>query len=91
MIGYAFLGTCWLNWKTEGGLQRQAVTYATRLGILLLAVVGAVSLATLSLKASHLDRWRAWPVCSPPRRRRWRYRSLSRRKDAQPSSGRAGQ
>src|SRR3546814_14302010 len=49
LIGYALLGACWLNWKTEAGLQRQAVTYAGRLGIALLLLFGAVRLATLSL------------------------------------------
>jgi cytochrome bd ubiquinol oxidase subunit II len=61
LIGYALLGACWLNWKTENGLQRQAVTYAGRLGIALLVVIGAISLATLTLEAQYYTRWIAFP------------------------------
>lgn len=61
LIGYAFLGACWLNWKTEGALQRQAVTYAGRLGIGLLLVVALVSMATLGLEAQYYRRWLSFP------------------------------
>ncbi len=92
MVGYTLLGACWLNWKTEGGLQRQAVTYAGRLGIAMLIVIGAVSLATLTLKASYQTRWLAWPGVLATAQiplatlivTALFYRSLTRRKDAQP-------
>jgi cytochrome bd ubiquinol oxidase subunit II len=92
MVGYALLGACWLNWKTEGGLQRQAVTYAGRLGIVMLVVIGAVSLATLTLEGSYQSRWLAWPGVLATAQvplatiivTALFYRSLSQRKDAQP-------
>ena len=61
LVGYALLGACWLNWKTEDALQRQAVTYAGRLGILLLVMIGAISLATLTLEAQYHQRWLNYP------------------------------
>lgn len=61
VLGYALLGACWLNWKTEGALQRQVVGLAWRLGIALLAAIGAVSLATLGLGAGYQARWLAMP------------------------------
>jgi cytochrome d ubiquinol oxidase subunit II len=92
MTGYALLGACWLNWKTEGALQRQVVTYAGRLGIALLAVIGAVSLATLTLEARYQTRWLSWPgvlaTALVPLATlivtALLYRSLSRRRDAHP-------
>jgi cytochrome d ubiquinol oxidase subunit II len=92
MVGYALLGACWLNWKTEGGLQRQAVTYAGRLGIALLIVIGVVSLATLTLDAGYQSRWLAWPGILATAQvplatlivTALFYRSLSRRREVQP-------
>lgn len=92
MVGYALLGACWLNWKTEGGLQRQVVTYAGRLGIALLILICAVSLATLTLEASYQSRWLAWPGVLATAQvplatvivTALFYRSLSQRKHAQP-------
>jgi len=61
MVGYALLGACWINWKTEHALQRQAVTYAGRLGVALLLMIGAISLATLTLEAQYSQRWLSFP------------------------------
>jgi len=61
VIGYSLLGACWLNWKTDGALQDKAVRYAGRLGTALLAAIGAVSLATLTLDAQYYHRWLAYP------------------------------
>jgi len=61
LVGYALLGACWLNWKTEGDLQRQAVNYAGRLGIALLVMIGIISLATLTLDAQYHLRWLSYP------------------------------
>ncbi len=92
MVGYALLGSCWLNAKTEGALQQQAVTYAKRLGVALLAVIVAVSLATLSLEPSYHDRWLDWPGIVATAQVPLAtlivtvlfYRSLAQRKDVQP-------
>jgi cytochrome d ubiquinol oxidase subunit II len=92
LVGYSLLGACWLNWKAEGGLQRQAVTYAGRLGIALLLIIGAISLATLTLEPQYHTRWLAYPgvlitafVPALTLLATWLfYRSLSRKKDAQP-------
>ena len=61
VTGYALLGACWLNWKTQGTLQRQAVAHAGRLGLALVLAIGAVSLATLGLAANYAQRWLAMP------------------------------
>ena len=92
VIGYALLGACWLNWKTEGPLQEKAVRHARRLGIALLAAIGAVSLATLTLEAQYYRRWVEWPgilATSPVPLATLTvaalfYRSLARRRHAQP-------
>ena len=60
-FGYALLGACWLNWKTEGALQERAARHAWRLGWLLLAVIGLVSLMTLGLEAQYYRRWITYP------------------------------
>jgi len=92
VAGYALLGACWLNWKTEGDLQDQCARYARRLGIVLLAVIAAVSLATLTLEPRYAERWLAWPgilaTAQVPLATLivsfMYYRSLARRRDAQP-------
>lgn len=60
-IGYALLGACWLLWKTGGSLQDKAFARARIAGMLLLAVIVAVSLATLGLEAKYYRRWLAFP------------------------------
>lgn len=92
VVGYSLLGACWLNWKTEGGLQRQAVTYAGRLCIALLAVIGAISLATLTLEPQYYTRWLSFPGVLATAQVPLAtlivtflfYRSLRLKKDAQP-------
>jgi cytochrome bd ubiquinol oxidase subunit II len=92
IVGYALLGACWLNWKTEGGLQRQVVTYAGRLGVALLVVIGVVSAATLTLEPQYYTRWLSYPGVLATAQIPLAtviitflfYRSLSRQKDAQP-------
>ena len=92
MVGYALLGACWLNWKTEGDLQRQAVAYASRLGIALLIVIGLVSAATLTLEPQYYTRWLSFPGVLATAQVPLAtvivtflfYRSLARRKDVQP-------
>jgi cytochrome d ubiquinol oxidase subunit II len=92
VLGYALLGACWLNWKTADDLQRQAVAYARRFGILLLIAIGAVSLATLGLDAQYARRWLSMPdilfTAQVPLATLVAtalfYRSLARRRDVQP-------
>jgi cytochrome d ubiquinol oxidase subunit II len=92
LAGYALLGACWLNWKTEGALQDQAVRYARRLGALLLVAIVLVSLATLTLEARYFERWLAWPGIMATAQVPLAtlivtvmfYRSLAARKHAQP-------
>jgi cytochrome d ubiquinol oxidase subunit II len=92
MAGYALLGACWLNWKAEGDLQRQVVTYAGRLGIVLLIVIGIVSAATLTLEPQYYTRWLSFPGVLVTTQVPLAtlivtflfYRSLARRRDVQP-------
>ncbi|MEO5938823.1 MAG: cytochrome ubiquinol oxidase subunit I [Sphingomonas sp.] len=61
MIGYALLGSCWLIWRTEGPLHDDARKFAKWLTPAMLAVIGAVSLATPFLEGKYYERWLAWP------------------------------
>jgi len=92
MVGYALLGACWLNWKTEGELQDQSVRYAKRLGIALLVMIALVSLMTLTLEARYHERWLSYPGVLATAQvplatavvTALFYRSLFKRRDAQP-------
>ncbi len=59
--GYAFIGACWLIWKTEAELQRKAVRWAR--GLLLLVVLGilAISLASPLVSPRIFDKWFSVP------------------------------
>ena len=59
--GYALLGACWLNLKTEGDVQHRARALARRFGLLTVAAIVAVSLATPFLEAAYYERWFTWP------------------------------
>ncbi len=61
VIGYALLGASWLIWKTESTLQDKAFAHARMLAFALLAAIGAVSLATLTLEPQYYHRWLAFP------------------------------
>ncbi|GAA3874321.1 cytochrome d ubiquinol oxidase subunit II [Celeribacter arenosi] len=61
VVGYALLGATWLIVKTEGETLARAMRLAQPLGVALLALVGAVSLATPFLRPEYLDRWFGWP------------------------------
>lgn len=92
VVGYALLGACWLNWKTEGGLQDQVVGYAGKLGIALLVMIGLISLATLTLEPQYHTRWLSYPGVLATAQvplatlivTALFYRSLKLRKDIQP-------
>ena len=61
VVGYALLGSCWLIWRTEGGMQRRARRYAELLGAVTLALIGVVSLWSPFLHPQFWHRWFAWP------------------------------
>lgn len=61
VIGYALQGSCWLVWRTEGGLQRRCRRYAGALGRAILLLTIVVSLWTPMLDPSFYQRWFQWP------------------------------
>lgn len=61
VIGYATLGATWLIMKTEGATLARARRFARPLGLSLLILIGAVSLATPMLRPEYLARWFGWP------------------------------
>jgi cytochrome d ubiquinol oxidase subunit II len=62
VVGYALLGACWLNLKTEGDLQMRARRLALYAGAGTLALIGAVSLWTPFLNPIYFTRWFQWPT-----------------------------
>ena len=62
VCGYALLGASWLIWKTEGTVQDHAFRMAGLFGLLTLAAIGAVSLATLGLQADYRSKWLSVPA-----------------------------
>lgn len=61
VVGYAMLGATWLILKTEGETLQRAQRFARPLAQALLALIGAVSLATPFLLPEYLARWFGWP------------------------------
>ena len=61
VTGYATLGATWLIMKTEGETLARARRLAMPLSLALLALIGAVSLATPLLRPEYLARWFGWP------------------------------
>ena len=61
VIGYAWLGACWLVWRTETSLQGRARRQAVTLAWATLALIVAVSLWTPFLNSTFLHRWFGWP------------------------------
>jgi cytochrome d ubiquinol oxidase subunit II len=59
--GYALLGACWLNWKTDGETQQHARRLMRILAPVTLLAILAVSLATPFLGQEYYDRWFAMP------------------------------
>jgi cytochrome d ubiquinol oxidase subunit II len=57
VVGYALLGACWLIMKTEGRLQDRAFGLARTTGVMTLAALVAVSLATPQLYHDYFSRW----------------------------------
>lgn len=61
VVGYALLGACWLNLKTEGDVQAKARGLARVFGLATVGFIGAVSLATPFLEQEYFQRWFGWP------------------------------
>jgi cytochrome d ubiquinol oxidase subunit II len=61
VAGYAWLGACWLIWRTEGALQRRARSQARVLGWVVLALIAIVSLWSPFLNPAFMQRWFGWP------------------------------
>jgi cytochrome d ubiquinol oxidase subunit II len=57
VAGYALLGACWLNWKTDGDTQLHARRLMRIFAPLTLLALAAVSLATPFLGPQYFDRW----------------------------------
>ncbi len=60
-IGYALLGSCWLIWKTDSGLQAKAFALARPLGTALILAIAAVSASTPFLQQHYYTRWLSFP------------------------------
>ena len=61
VVGYAWLGTCWLIWRTEGSLQARARKQAVALAWAMLGLIIVVSLWTPFLNPMFMHRWFGWP------------------------------
>jgi cytochrome d ubiquinol oxidase subunit II len=62
VAGYATLGAAWLILKTEGRLRDRARALALPLGAGFVALIGAVSLATVFVRPEYMARWFGWPT-----------------------------
>jgi cytochrome bd ubiquinol oxidase subunit II len=61
VIGYMLQGSCWLIWRTEGGLQRRCRRYANVLAILLIGLMIVVSLWTPMIDPAVKGKWFGYP------------------------------
>ncbi|MBN8186428.1 MAG: cytochrome d ubiquinol oxidase subunit II [Rhodobacteraceae bacterium] len=61
VAGYALLGACWLNIKTEGAIQIRARVAARVAGLATVAGIVGVSAATPFLETAYFERWLGWP------------------------------
>ena len=59
--GYTLLGACWLIMKTEGEVQRRAVSWARRCVWLAAAGIAAISVATPLVSAYVFQKWFSFP------------------------------
>jgi cytochrome d ubiquinol oxidase subunit II len=59
--GYSLLGACWLLMKSEGELQRRAVTWALRSLWLAAAGIAAISVTTPLVSGYVFDKWFSFP------------------------------
>jgi cytochrome d ubiquinol oxidase subunit II len=61
VAGYALLGACWLNWKTDGETQKHARRLMRIFAPLTLLAILGVSLATPFLGPQYFERWFSMP------------------------------
>ncbi len=61
VAGYALLGSTWLIWKLDGGVQTHARYVAFRAAIATIVLMGAVSLYNITLNAEYAAHWLAAP------------------------------
>ena len=61
VAGYAWLGACWLIWRTEASLQRRARELAMILGCVMMVMIVAVSLWSPFVDPLLVQRWFVWP------------------------------
>ena len=61
VAGYALLGSTWLIWKLDGGVQQHARYVALRAGIATIVLMGAVSLYNVTLNGDYAARWLSAP------------------------------
>ena len=61
VAGYALLGSTWLIWKLDGGVQNHARYVAKRAAIATIVLMGAVSLYNIALNAEYAERWLTAP------------------------------
>jgi cytochrome d ubiquinol oxidase subunit II len=61
VAGYALLGSTWLIWKLDGGVQAHARHVALRSAIATIVLMGAVSLYNITLNAEYAAHWLAVP------------------------------
>ena len=61
VAGYALLGSTWLIWKLDGGVQAHARYVALRAAIATIVLMGAVSFYNITLNAEYAAHWLAVP------------------------------
>lgn len=65
VLGYALMGTCWLIWRTEGGIHRRARRQARWLAALTLALLAIAVYWSVSLDATYGERLSKPWICGP--------------------------
>jgi cytochrome bd ubiquinol oxidase subunit II len=61
VAGYALLGSTWLIWKLDGGVQVHARYVAFRAGLATIVLMGAVSLYNITLNPEYASHWLSAP------------------------------
>lgn len=62
VVGYAALGSTWLNMKTTGHLQERSQRISVLTVSLLVVAIGMISLWTPFIDQQYFDRWFKWPT-----------------------------
>jgi cytochrome bd ubiquinol oxidase subunit II len=61
VAGYALLGSTWLIWKLDGGVQNHARYVALRAALATIVLMGAVSLYNITLNPEYASHWLTAP------------------------------